>query len=112
GPLPPPPHDDLPAAVTIAMSDELALLDRDIRRVLEGAAVAGDPFVLELVASAAELSEAAVAEALRALQARALIRPPEAPPRFRFRHPLLRRAVYDATPRAWRVGAHERIADA
>jgi DNA-binding NarL/FixJ family response regulator len=104
--------DDVPVTVTIAMSDELALLDRSTRRVLEGAAVAGDPFVLELVAPAAELSEAAVAEALDLLQARDLIRPTEAPRRFRFRHPLLRRAVYDAAPRAWRVGAHERLADA
>ena len=89
-------------AVTVAMSDELALLDRNTRRVLEGAAVAGDPFVLELVASAAELSEAAVAESLDLLQTRDLVRPTEAPRRFRFRHPLLRRAVYDAAPRAWR----------
>ena len=107
-----PAGDDVPVAVTVAMTDELALLDPDTRRVLEGAAVAGDPFVLELVASAAELSEAAVAEALDLLQTRDLVRPTEAPRRFRFRHPLLRRAVYDAAPRAWRVGAHERIADA
>jgi DNA-binding NarL/FixJ family response regulator len=107
-----PAGDDVPATVTTAMSDELALLDRNTRRVLEGAAVAGDPFLLELVAPAAELSEAAVAEALDLLQARDLVRPTEAPRRFRFRHPLLRRAVYDAAPRAWRVGAHERIADA
>ena len=107
-----PPGDEVPLAVTVAMSDELALLDRNTRRVLEGAAVAGDPFVLELVAPAADLSEAAVAEALDLLQARDLVRPTEAPRRFRFRHPLLRRSVYDAAPRAWRVGAHERIADA
>jgi DNA-binding NarL/FixJ family response regulator len=107
-----PAGDDVPMAVTVAMSDELALLDPNTRRVLEGAAVAGDPFVLELVASAAESSEAAVAEALDLLQTRDLVRPTEAPRRFRFRHPLLRRAVYDAAPRAWRVGAHERIAEA
>ncbi len=29
---------------------------------------------------------------------------------FRFRHPLLRRAVYDAAPPAWRLAAHERVA--
>jgi DNA-binding NarL/FixJ family response regulator len=107
-----PAGDDVPVTVTTAMSDELALLDRDTRRVLEGSAVAGDPFLLELVAHAAEVSEEAVAEALDLLQARDLIRPTDAPRRFRFRHPLLRRAVYDAAPRAWRVGAHERLADA
>ena len=31
---------------------------------------------------------------------------------FAFRHPLVRRAVYDAAPPAWRLGAHERIAAA
>src|ERR671916_235765 len=30
----------------------------------------------------------------------------------RFRHPLLRRAVYDAAPPAWRLAAHERVAAA
>ncbi|MCA2211801.1 helix-turn-helix transcriptional regulator [Jidongwangia harbinensis] len=107
-----PPGDEVPPTVTTAMSDELALLDRDTRRVLEGAAVAGDPFVLESVVAAAELSEAAVAEALDLLQSRDLVRPTEAPRRFRFRHPLVRRAVHDAAPRAWRVGAHERVAGA
>ena len=29
---------------------------------------------------------------------------------FRFRHPLVLRAVYDGAPPAWRLGAHERVA--
>jgi hypothetical protein len=41
-----------------------------------------------------------------------LIRNTDLPRRFRFRHPLVRRAVYDATPGGWRLGAHERCADA
>ena len=32
--------------------------------------------------------------------------------RFAFRHPLVRRAVYDASPPAWRLAAHERVAAA
>lgn len=34
------------------------------------------------------------------------------PRRFRFRHPLVRRAVYEATAAGWRLGAHERCAEA
>ena len=41
-----------------------------------------------------------------------LIRPTEVPRRFRFRHPLVRRAVYEATPAGLRLGAHERCAAA
>ncbi|XVV08877.1 ATP-binding protein [Actinoplanes sp. CA-131856] len=103
---------EVPAAVAAAIADELALLDRVTRRVLEGAAVAGDPFLLELAAAAVPAGEREVAEAIDELESRDLIRPGEAPRRFRFRHPLLRRAVYDAAPRAWRVGAHERVAGA
>ena len=104
--------DEVPAAVTAAIADEIALLDRDTRRVLEGAAVAGDPFLMELAAVAADLPEAAIAEALDELERRDLVRTTEAPRRFRFRHPLVRRAVYDAVPGGWRIGAHARIAAA
>ncbi|MFF5083962.1 ATP-binding protein [Actinoplanes sp. NPDC000266] len=103
---------EVPAAVAAAIADELALLDRDTRRVLAGAAVAGDPFPLELAAAAVPAPEEAVAAAIDELESRDLIRPGETPRRFRFRHPLLRRAVYDAAPRAWRLGAHERVAAA
>jgi DNA-binding NarL/FixJ family response regulator/tetratricopeptide (TPR) repeat protein len=41
-----------------------------------------------------------------------LIRATDVPRRFRFRHPLVRRAVYEASAAGWRLGAHERCADA
>jgi DNA-binding NarL/FixJ family response regulator/tetratricopeptide (TPR) repeat protein len=39
-----------------------------------------------------------------------LVRPTDVPRRFRFRHPLVRRAVYESVPGGWVLGAHERCA--
>lgn len=74
--------------------------------------MAGGPFLIDLVAAASERGETEVAEALGVLQERDLVRPTEASRRFRFRHPFLRRAIHDAVPRVWRLGAHELLAQA
>jgi ATP/maltotriose-dependent transcriptional regulator MalT len=80
--------------------------------VLEGAAVAGDPFEPELAAAASATSEAVGLHAVDELLGLDLIRTTDVPRRFRFRHPLVRRAVYEATAGGWRLGAHERCAEA
>jgi DNA-binding NarL/FixJ family response regulator len=74
--------------------------------------VAGDPFEPELAAAAAATPEAAAIDALDELLQLDLIRSTDVPRRFRFRHPLVRRAVYETTVAAWRLGAHERCAQA
>jgi DNA-binding CsgD family transcriptional regulator/tetratricopeptide (TPR) repeat protein len=102
----------VPSAVAAALGEELATLDGATRRALEAAAVAGDPFLLEIAAAAAALPESAMADALDELQHRDLVRPTDAPRRFRFRHPLVRRSVYGSAPAGWRLGAHERCAQA
>ncbi len=122
--------------------------------LIEGAAVAGEPFDPELAAAIAGLDPASAPAALDVLVAADLVRPaagsiaaclpatpyseeaqarvvaewtmspcgapldPDLVPQatggrqFVFRHPLVRRAVYDACAAGWRLGAHERAAAA
>ena len=100
----------VPPAVAASLREELGLLSDQARLVFEGAAVAGDPFELELAAAASGLSDAATMDAVDELVRLDLVRPTDIPRRFRFRHPLLRRAAYEDTSAGWRVGAHERCA--
>ena len=102
----------VPAAVAASLSEELGLLSSGARSVLEAAAVAGDPFELDLAAAAAAMDEATVIDGADELLERDLLRTTDVPRRFRFRHPIVRRAVYEATAAGWRLGAHERCADA
>ncbi|HEY7691645.1 MAG TPA: AAA family ATPase [Gaiellaceae bacterium] len=102
----------VPPAVAASLSEEVALLSPPARLVLEGAAVAGDPFEPELAAAAAATSESEAIAALDELLQLDLVRPTDVPRRFRFRHPLVRRAVYETTAVGSRLGAHERCAEA
>jgi DNA-binding CsgD family transcriptional regulator/tetratricopeptide (TPR) repeat protein len=103
---------EVPPLVAAALTEELALLSDATRLVLEGAAVAGDPFEPELAAAAAATSDSAAIDAVDELLQLDLLHSTGVPRRFRFRHPLVRRAVYERTPSGWRLGAHERCAEA
>lgn len=101
---------DVPPMVAAALREELLLLGEAERAVLDGAAAAGDPFDIDHAAAAAGMDEPAALAALDELVRLDLVRPGDAPRRFRFRHPIVRRAVYEATPSGWRIGAHARVA--
>ena len=103
-------EDELPPTLAAALRRDLAELAPCERALLEGAAVAGDPFEPELAAAAA--GNAPGAAALDRLAAAGLVRSAGRGRAFSFRHPLLRRAVYDAAPPGWRLDAHERVAAA
>ncbi|HEX6022745.1 MAG TPA: AAA family ATPase [Solirubrobacter sp.] len=89
------------------VADELHALSGTARRLAQGAAVAGEPFAPELAAAAAELDDPL--DALDELLAADLVRPGDAPRRFRFRHPVVRQGVYESAGAGWRLGAHARV---
>ncbi len=105
-------HRGVPRELIAAIQEELIAVSDESRIVLESAAVAGEPFEPELIAAIAERDMIFVLAAIDELLRFEFIRTTEAPRRFRFRHPIVRRAVYDGTPRGWKLGAHARAARA
>jgi ATP/maltotriose-dependent transcriptional regulator MalT len=102
--------EPIPRAVIAAIHEQLMGVSEAARRVLEAAAVAGESFEPELIAAIAEVNEPEALEAVDELLDAELLQATEAPRRFRFRHPIVRRAVYDRTARGWQIGAHARAA--
>ena len=102
----------VPDAVALATVGELEGLSPGGRLLAEAGAVAGDPFELDLAVAIADMTEADALHALDELLDGDLIRSTRVPRRFRFRHPLVRRAVYEAGAPGSRIAAHRRAASA
>jgi DNA-binding CsgD family transcriptional regulator len=102
----------VPPAVAAALGQEIDGLRERARRLGWGAAVAGEPFDLDLAAATADLREDEALAAIDELLAAHVVVPTELARRYRFRHPLVRRAVYDTAGEAWRLQAHARAAAA
>src|SRR4051812_42164439 len=102
----------VPRAVARALAMEIAALSEPGRLLAQGAAVAGDPGDLDLAIDAAGLDPVEALDALDELLAGALLAGTDVPRRYRFRHPLVRNAIYDTTTEGWRIAAHGRAAAA
>jgi predicted ATPase/DNA-binding NarL/FixJ family response regulator len=98
----------VPPAVVAALARELERLSPSARTVAQAAAVVGEPFEPDLVADTAGVTEEEVLGVIDELLDSALIARTDVPRRFRFRHPIVRHAVYESSKVGWRTESHRR----
>lgn len=100
----------LPPQLVSWIDDHLAFLSTPARSMLRWARLLGKEFTLTDLAAAAGQRPAELAEPLdEALTAGVLTAVGD---RFRFRHPLVARALYEKIPNAIRVALHQQVAGA
>ncbi|MFC9295698.1 AAA family ATPase [Streptomyces sp. NPDC057011] len=99
-----------PAAggLAVRLHAELAPLDAVSLTVVHAAAVLGDTFTVDAVAEVAGVTRAECCAILGRLRRRDLVRTAASPGLLAFRHPLLRRGLYEEMDACWRAGAHRR----
>jgi DNA-binding NarL/FixJ family response regulator len=102
----------VPESVAAALRQQVAGLSDNARLLAWGAAVAGEPVDLQLAAATAGIDEQLALQAVDELLDARLLLPAGVPCRYRFRHPIVRRAVYEAAGDAWRMQGHARASAA
>ena len=100
----------VPEAVRASLARELSSLSAPALLLLQGAAIAGDPFEPSLAAGAAGLRASEALDLSDELLQSQLIHPTAVGGEFAFRHPIVRATVYELASSGWRVRAHGRIA--
>ncbi len=102
------PVDQLSPGLVAAITEHLAILSDETRRVLQAIAFLGDDCeVTDLSAVTGNAVPALIRAVESALDSGLLV---ENGPRFELRHPIVRRVLHDATPTALRVMVHREFA--
>lgn len=103
--------DEADLSLPALLVAELPAISLGGLHLLQAAAVLGDPFDALHAAELAELDGQATGAALDELVEHDLVRPTPSVRVYRFRHPLIRSAVYSQAKRAWLMRAHQRAVE-